>query len=151
MDPCIAERGGQYSRVARLSVEESADAVRWLRDSRLVRAISPAAVQQHPAVYGDTPFFFAGCSTSANRPLSTFLDMYCRTTLVQQLDMEPTEFVAELRRRWEEKRPRARQHQAYPLAPSVQSFETNRRSSSATGVRTPRPPSGCVMRSLPGR
>jgi hypothetical protein len=53
-----------------------------------------------------TPFFLAGCSTSREpSSLSTFLDMYCRTTLVQQLDMEPTEFVAELRRRWEQKRP----------------------------------------------
>ena len=43
--------------------------------------------------------------------------MYCRTTLVQQLDMEPTEFVAELRRRWEEKRPKGPATPGLPVGP----------------------------------
>jgi hypothetical protein len=51
----------------------------------------------------DQPFFFAGCEPS----LSSFFATHCRSTLVQQLKMEPTEFVAELRGRWEEKRRKA--------------------------------------------
>jgi hypothetical protein len=55
-------------------------------------------------------FFFAGGSTSREPSLSNFFDTYCRKTLVQQLEMEPAAFVAELRARWEEQsaaRPRA--------------------------------------------
>jgi hypothetical protein len=50
------------------------------------------------------PFFFAGCSTSREPSLSSFFTTFCRKTLVQQLEMEPIEFVAELRARWEERR-----------------------------------------------
>ena len=66
-----------------------------------------------------TPFFLAGCSTSEGpSSLSTFLEMYCRQTLVQQLDLEPTEFVAELRRRWDEKRPKGPAAPALPVGPA---------------------------------
>jgi hypothetical protein len=54
----------------------------------------------------DNPFFFA--TTSREPSLSSFFSTYCRSSLVRQLEMEPTEFAAELRRRWEEKRPKAR-------------------------------------------
>jgi TIR domain-containing protein len=47
------------------------------------------------------PFFLAGCSSSRETSLSSFFATYCRKTLVQQLDMPPVEFVAELRARWE--------------------------------------------------
>lgn len=47
------------------------------------------------------PFFLAGCSASREPSLSSFFTTYCRKTLVQQLDMEPAEFVAELRARWQ--------------------------------------------------
>jgi hypothetical protein len=55
-------------------------------------------------------FFFAGCSASHEPSLSKFFATYCRKTLVQQLEMEPAAFVAELRARWEKQaaaRPRA--------------------------------------------
>jgi len=55
-------------------------------------------------------FFFAGPSTSREPSLSNFFDTYCRRTLVQQLEMEPAAFAAQLRARWEEQsatRPRA--------------------------------------------
>ena len=44
-------------------------------------------------------FFFVGKSISPT--LSNFFATYCRRTMVQQLDMEPSEFVVELRARWE--------------------------------------------------
>ncbi len=47
------------------------------------------------------PFFLAGCSASREPSLSSFFATYCRKTLVQQLDMEPAAFVAELRTRWQ--------------------------------------------------
>jgi TIR domain len=47
------------------------------------------------------PFFLAGCSASREPSLSSFFTTYCRKTLVQQLDMEPVAFVAELRARWQ--------------------------------------------------
>ncbi|HTY33472.1 toll/interleukin-1 receptor domain-containing protein [Mycobacterium sp.] len=47
-------------------------------------------------------FFFVGSSTSAEPSLSNFFATYCRKTQVQQLQMEPAAFVAELRKRWEE-------------------------------------------------
>ena len=47
------------------------------------------------------PFFLAGCSASREPSLSSFFSTYCRKTLVQQLDMEPAAFVAELRARWQ--------------------------------------------------
>jgi hypothetical protein len=49
-------------------------------------------------------FFFVGDSTSAEPSLSNFFTTYCRSTLVQQLDMDPCAFVAELRARWEKQR-----------------------------------------------
>jgi hypothetical protein len=49
-------------------------------------------------------FFFAGCPGSREPGLSNFFDTYCRKTLVQQLEMEPQAFVAELRSRWEGRR-----------------------------------------------
>ena len=50
-------------------------------------------------------FFFVGSSTSYEPSLSSFFATYCRKPLVQQLEMEPAEFVAELRARWEEDKP----------------------------------------------
>jgi TIR domain-containing protein len=47
------------------------------------------------------PFFLAGCSASREPSLSSFFTTYCRKTLVQQMDIEPAEFVAELRARWQ--------------------------------------------------
>jgi hypothetical protein len=67
-------------------------------------------------------FFFAGCSTSREPSLSNFFATYCRKTLVQQLEMEPAAFVAELRARWEEHstpRPRAVVSAAIPPAGDV--------------------------------
>ena len=56
-------------------------------------------------------FFFVGSSTSYEPSLSDFFATYCRKAQVQQLEMEPTAFVAELRARWEE------QSAARPPAP----------------------------------
>jgi hypothetical protein len=67
-------------------------------------------------------FFFAGCSTSREPSLSNFFATYCRKTLVQQLEMEPAAFVAELRARWEEHsipRPRAAVDTTSPSAPDA--------------------------------
>ena len=72
-----------------LSAEASADAVHWLRDSGLGRAISPADVQHSRLSLERTQFFFVGSSTSREPSLSNFFETYCRKTLVQQLDMEP--------------------------------------------------------------
>ena len=44
--------------------------------------------------------FFVGTSAVAEPRLSSFFSTYCRRTQVQQLQMEPGEFVSELRRRW---------------------------------------------------
>ena len=68
------------------------------------------------------PFFFAGCSTSREPSLSNFFATYCRKTLVQQLEMEPAAFVAELRARWEEHsapRPHAAVDTTSPSAPDA--------------------------------
>ena len=67
-------------------------------------------------------FFFAGCSTSREPSLSNFFATYCRKTLVQQLEMEPAAFIAELRARWEEqstRRPRAAVDTTRPSAPDA--------------------------------
>jgi hypothetical protein len=61
----------------------------------------------------DKPFFFA--ATSRETSLSSFFSTYCRSSLVRELEMEPTEFVAELRRRWEEKRPKVRPTSPAPV------------------------------------
>jgi TIR domain len=63
--------------------------LRWLSNSRL-------------SLERDQQFFFVGSSTSYEPSLSKFFATYCRKTLVQQLEMEPTAFVAELRARWEQ-------------------------------------------------
>jgi hypothetical protein len=60
----------------------------------------------------DQQFFFVGDSISWEPALSDFFSTYCRKTLVQHLDMEPTAFVSELHSRWEkqnEARPRPAQ------------------------------------------
>jgi len=49
----------------------------------------------------DQQFFFVGNSISHEPTLSTFFATYCRKTLVQSLDMEPTAFVTDLHARWE--------------------------------------------------
>lgn len=50
-------------------------------------------------------FFFVGSSLSRETSLSEFFATYCRKAQVQQLEMAPTQFVAELRNRWEQQRP----------------------------------------------
>jgi hypothetical protein len=50
----------------------------------------------------DKQFFFVDSSTSREPSLSNFFATYCRKTQVQQLEMAPAAFVAELRARWEE-------------------------------------------------
>jgi TIR domain len=47
-------------------------------------------------------FFFVGSSTSHEPSLASFFATYCRKAQVQQLEMAPAAFVAELRARWEE-------------------------------------------------
>ena len=95
---------------------------------RLVRAVSPAAVQailrlSRRARRSSWP---AAQPLPESRRFRPFLKMYCRSTLVQQLDMEPTEFVAELRRRWEQKKPK---RPATPVvtagAPKSSRYETS--------------------------
>jgi len=44
--------------------------------------------------------FFVGTSAVAEPRLSSFFSTYCRRTQVQQLQMEPGEFISELHRRW---------------------------------------------------
>jgi TIR domain-containing protein len=63
----------------------------------------------------DNPFFFV--STSREPSLSEFFATYCRSSLVRQLEMDPTDFAAELRRRWEERRPKASSPQPDPMEP----------------------------------
>jgi hypothetical protein len=53
-------------------------------------------------------FFFVGSSTSYEPSLSSFFATYCRRAQVQQLEMAPDKFVAELRARWEEQTPAPR-------------------------------------------
>lgn len=60
-------------------------------------------------------FFFVNTSTSREPALSNFFATYCRKTLVQQLDCEPTAFAAELRARWE-KHNAARSNAPIPVA-----------------------------------
>ena len=55
--------------------------------------------------------------TSKDLVLSSFFETFCRKAQVQQLEMEPTAFVAELRARWEEQRPKTRRRHAYRLTP----------------------------------
>lgn len=49
------------------------------------------------------PFFFV--STADEPSLSNFVTTFCRKSLVQQLEMEPATFVAELHARWREQTP----------------------------------------------
>lgn len=67
-------------------------------------------------------FFFVGSSTSQEPSLSNFFAAYCRKAQVQQLDMAPTAFVAELRARWEKQggvRSRAAVGAVSPQAPEL--------------------------------
>jgi TIR domain len=50
-------------------------------------------------------FFFVHSSAAREPLLSNFFSTYCRRTQVQQLEMRPSEFVAELRARWEAQSP----------------------------------------------
>lgn len=45
-------------------------------------------------------FFFVGAPQTGEPALSKFFQTYCRRTQVQQLEMEPSDFIAELRTRW---------------------------------------------------
>ena len=54
-------------------------------------------------------FFFVGPSPMAEPRLSSFVATYCRRTQVQQLQIEPGEFITELHRRWRAQTP-ARTH-----------------------------------------
>ncbi len=51
---------------------------------------------------GGKQFFVVGSSNSYEPTLSRFFATFCGTAQVQELEKEPTEFVAELRARWEE-------------------------------------------------
>jgi hypothetical protein len=53
-------------------------------------------------------FFFVGPSASREPALSSFFATYSRAAQVQYLDMAPTDFVAELRARWEKLSPAKR-------------------------------------------
>jgi hypothetical protein len=64
----------------------------------------------------DKQFYFVGNSPSHEPSLSDFLDTYCRKQ-VQQFDMAPTEFVAQLRARWEEQRPSEEDGDRPPSSP----------------------------------
>jgi TIR domain len=50
----------------------------------------------------DQQFFIVGNPISRDRSLSDFFKIYCRKTLVRQLDMEPAKFAAQLHERWKE-------------------------------------------------
>lgn len=50
-------------------------------------------------------FFFAGCTSQYEPSLSNFFKTYCRKSQVQQKNVAPTEFVAELKARWDAERP----------------------------------------------
>ncbi|MDT5235505.1 MAG: hypothetical protein QOF47_1492 [Mycobacterium sp.] len=52
----------------------------------------------------DQQFFIVGNSISRDPALSKFFTTYCRKSLVQQLDMEPAAFAAELRERWKQQK-----------------------------------------------
>jgi hypothetical protein len=54
-------------------------------------------------------FFFVTPSVAQEPALSSFFKTYCRDARVQQLEMPPTEFVAELRARWEKLTPARRE------------------------------------------
>ena len=52
----------------------------------------------------DKPFIFA--ATSRGSSLSTFFKTFCRSSLVREVEMPPTQFVGQLRERWDEQRPK---------------------------------------------
>ena len=64
-------------------------------------------------------FFFAGCLSSQEPSLSNFFETYCRKTTVQHLEIEPTEFVSELRARWQEQTPARPRPDPFTSSPSV--------------------------------
>ena len=69
--------------------------------------------------------FFVHSRPAQEPLLSGFLTTYCRRTQVQQLEMEPTEFVTELRARWEAQSSGGRQYQPADLdSPHVPSTPT---------------------------
>ncbi|HTY35046.1 toll/interleukin-1 receptor domain-containing protein [Mycobacterium sp.] len=61
-------------------------------------------------------FFFVCSSTSSEPSLSNFFATYCRKTQVQQLQMAPAAFVAELRARWEEQSTARRGARVEPIS-----------------------------------
>jgi hypothetical protein len=65
----------------------------------------------------DKNFFFVGSPNSREPSLSDFFATYCRRRLVQEFDMEPSAFVAELHRRY------AKTSRAAPLPPGVTVFD----------------------------
>jgi hypothetical protein len=69
-------------------------------------------------------FFFAGCLTSREPSLSNFFETYCRKTTVQQLEMEPAAFVAELRARWQQQTPASARPETHNAGPSDQDAPT---------------------------
>ena len=107
-----------------------------------------ADVQRLPAVDGTRfavlPSRFLPASQVPS--LSDFFATYCPGTLVQQLEMEPTAFVAQLRARWEEQNP-VRPRAAAGTGPRVRRSSGRQRSSSATCARMRMLPGGCATRS----
>ncbi len=69
-------------------------------------------------------FYFAGCSSDREPSLSHFFATYCRKSTVQQLDMEPTAFVTELRARWEKQNTPTLRADTSVAAPSRQDAPT---------------------------
>ena len=69
-------------------------------------------------------FFFVGSSASREPSLSDFFATYCRETLVQQLEMEPTTFVAQLHARWKKQTPGGPPEEADTTNPPPPDAET---------------------------
>jgi hypothetical protein len=80
----------------------------------------------------DQQFFFVGNSISREPTLSNFFATYCRKTLVQSLDMEPTAFVSELHARWEKQN-------ASRARPTVATLGTGAGSGLASGLAADAP------------
>jgi hypothetical protein len=70
-------------------------------------------------------FFFVHSCTAQEPLLSNFFSTYCRRTQVQQLEMRPSEFVTELRTRWEEQlSPKGQQKSVAITSPHSPSMPT---------------------------
>jgi TIR domain len=81
-------------------------------------------MSSHTRLSLESKQFFFVHSPSVQEPLlSGFFSTYCRRTQVQQLVMEPTEFVAELRARWESD---AHSHRQEQLADPITMQAPNR-------------------------